>query len=158
MSYKFNMSKVKVYINSILIPVIIGGIVGLIISKFIDYDSLIKPSLSPSGKIFPIMWTILYVLMGISYGILKDKKLNDSNVKTIYYIQLAVNAVWSLIFFVLKARLFSAFWIVLLDILVLIMVCQFYKRNKTSGLLQLPYLIWVLFATYLNWGIYFLNR
>ena len=67
------MSKFKIYAKSILIPVIVGGIVGLIISGSIDYNNLQKPPLSPPSILFPIMWTILYILMGVSYGILKSK-------------------------------------------------------------------------------------
>lgn len=148
----------KIYIKSILLPVLIGGLVGLIISKSIDYNSLIKPVLSPPSIVFPIAWTILYILMGISYGMLKSKGLNDSKVKTIYYLQLFVNALWSILFFTLKWRLFAFIWILLLDILVLIMLKVFYKKNKASGLLQVPYLLWVLFASYLNLFIYLLNR
>ncbi len=152
------MTKVKIYIKSILIPVIIGGIVGLITSKSIDYNSLVKPFLSPPSILFPIVWTVLYILMGVSYGILKNKDLNDSKVKFVYYLQLFVNALWSILFFTLKWRLFSFLWILLLDILVIIMIYRFYNKNKISGLLQIPYLIWILFASYLNLAIYLLNR
>lgn len=152
------MSKFKIYAKSILIPVVVGGIVGLLISNFIDYNSLQKPPLSPPSILFPIMWTILYVLMGISYGILENKSLVDSKINLIYYIQLFVNAMWSIIFFILKWKLFAFIWIVLLDILVLIMIIQFYKKNKLSGLLQIPYILWILFASYLNLAIYLLNR
>lgn len=152
------MSKFKIYAKSILIPVVVGGIVGLLISSFIDYNSLQKPPLAPPSILFPIMWTILYVLMGISYGILENKSLVDSKINLIYYIQLFVNAMWSIIFFILKWKLFAFIWIVLLDILVLIMIIQFYKKNKLSGLLQIPYILWILFASYLNLAIYLLNR
>ncbi len=67
------MSKIKTYIKSILLPVIVGGVVGIIISKFMDYNTLEKPFLSPPSIAFPIVWTILYILMGISYGRLKEK-------------------------------------------------------------------------------------
>ena len=86
------MTKSKIYIKSILVPVIVGGIIGLITSKSIDYNSLVKPFLSPPSILFPIVWTVLYVLMGISYGILKSKGLDDSKIKFIYYLQLADNA------------------------------------------------------------------
>lgn len=152
------MSKLKTYAKSILIPVIIGGIVGLIISGSIDYNSLQKPFLSPPSILFPIMWTILYVLMGISYGILEDKSLIDSKIKIIYYLQLFVNALWSIIFFTFKWRLFGFIWIILLDILVITMIINFYKKDKLSGLLQIPYLLWSLFASYLNLFIYLLNK
>lgn len=152
------MSKLKIYTKSILIPVIIGGIVGLIISGSIDYNSLEKPFLAPPSILFPIAWTILYILMGVSYGILKSKNLIDSKSKLIYYLQLFVNAMWSIFFFTLKWRLFSFIWIIVLDILVVLMILNFYKKDKTSGLLQIPYLLWILFASYLNISIYLLNK
>lgn len=152
------MSKIKIYVKSILIPVIIGGLVGLIISGAIDYNTLQKPFLSPPSILFPIMWTILYILMGVSYGILESKSLNDSKSKIIYYSQLFVNAMWSIFFFLLKWRLFSFIWILLLDVLVIVMLLNFYKKNKISGLLQIPYLLWIIFASYLNLSIYLLNR
>ena len=144
------MSKFKVYAKSILFPVLIGGIVGLIISKFIDYNSLEKPFLAPPSIAFPIVWTILYILMGTSYGILKSNSLTDNDINSIYYSQLFVNALWSIFFFVFKWRLFSFFWILLLVILVIFMIIKFYNKNKLAGLLQIPYLLWILFASYLN--------
>ena len=152
------MEKLKIYVKSILIPVIVGGIVGIMISKFIDYDSLIKPYLAPPSILFPIMWTILYILMGVSYAILKNQSLIDSEIKWIYYLQLFVNAMWSIIFFVWKWRFFAFLWIILLDILVIIMIMKFYKKNKASGLFQIQYLLWTLFASYLNLSIYLLNK
>lgn len=152
------MEKIKIYAKSILIPVLIGGIVGLIISSAIDYNSLQKPFLAPPSIVFPIVWTILYILMGISYGILKSKSLTDKKIDLIYYIQLAVNAAWSIIFFLLKWRLFAFIWILLLDILVILMIIKFYKKDKIAGLLQIPYILWTLFASYLNLAIYILNK
>ncbi len=152
------MSKFKIYAKSILIPVIVGGIVGIITSNSIQYNSLDKPFLAPPGILFPIVWTILYTLMGISYGRLESKALLDDNSRTIYYLQLFVNALWSIIFFTFKLRFFAFIWIILLDILVILMIINFYKKDKLSGLLQIPYLLWILFATYLNFSIYLLNR
>ncbi len=152
------MSKLGVYIKSILVPVLVGVIVGVIISPFMDYGSLEKPPLAPPGIVFPIVWTILYVLMGVSYGILKSNKLTDRSIDKIYYVQLLVNALWSIFFFVLKCRLFSFIWILLLAVLILVMIVRFYEKNKIAGLLQIPYLLWVLFASYLNFGFYILNR
>ena len=152
------MSKIKIYAKSILIPVIIGGVIGLIISRSIDYNTLQKPPLSPTSILFPIVWTILYVLMGLSYGILDSKSLIEPKINFIYYLQLFVNATWSLIFFTLKWRLFAFIWIIILDILVIIMILEFFKKNKTAGLLQIPYLLWIIFASYLNLGVYLLNK
>ena len=152
------MSKFKIYLKSILIPIIVGAIVGFITSRFIDYNSLIQPPLAPPGILFPIIWSILYVLMGISYGILESNSLVSSNINSIYYLQLFVNALWSIFFFVLKWRFFAFLWILLLLVLVIIMIIRFYRKNKLSGLLQIPYLLWVAFATYLNFSIYLLNK
>lgn len=152
------MSKTKIYVKSILIPVFIGGIVGFIISGSIDYNSLQKPFLAPPSILFPIVWTILYILMGVSYGILESKSLIEPKTKFIYYLQLFVNATWSIIFFTLKWRLFAFIWIILLDLLVIIMIIEFYKKNKIAGLIQIPYLLWVLFASYLNLAVYLLNK
>lgn len=152
------MSKFKVYLKSILIPVIVGAIVGFVTSNFIDYNSLVQPPLAPPSILFPIVWSILYVLMGVSYGILDSNSLIDSDINFIYYLQLFVNALWSIFFFVLKWRFFSFLWILLLLVLVAIMIIRFYHKNKTSGLLQIPYLLWVAFATYLNFAIWLLNK
>ena len=147
------MNKFKLFID-ILIPVAIGGIVGFIINPYIDYNSLVKPPLSPPSIVFPIVWTILYVLMGISYYLLKNPSKKE---KIIYFVQLGVNALWSVFFFIGKFYLFSFIWIILLDVLVIFMIGIFYQNSKISGYLQIPYLVWILFATYLNLGIYVLN-
>ncbi len=152
------MSKFKIFAKSILIPVIVGGVVGLITSNAINYNDLIQPVFAPPSFLFPTVWTILYVLMGVSYGILEKKGLNDSEINAIYYLQLTVNALWSFIFFVFKWRLFAFIWILILDALVIDMIIKFYKKDKTAGLLQIPYLIWISFATVLNFAVYLLNR
>lgn len=125
------MSKFKTYAKAILIPVILGGIVGLIISGAIDYNTLQKPPLAPPSVLFPIVWTILYILMGVSYGILKDKSLVDDKTQRIYYLQLFVNLLWPIAFFTLEWRLFAFIWIILLDILVFTMIMEFYKKIKS---------------------------
>ena len=146
------------WIKSILIPVVAGGIIGFAISSFMDYNTLNKPSLSPPGFLFGIVWTILNILMGISYGILDTRNIADENVNRAYYLQLIVNLIWPILFFVLKARLLSSIWIVLLLILIIYMIVMFNKKNKLAAYLQIPYLIWTAFATYLNIGVYLLNR
>ena len=152
------MKNYKLWIKNILIPLIVGGFVGVVISKYIDYNTLNKPILSPASYIFPIAWTILYILMGISYSIIETKQQIDNQAKNIYYTQLLVNALWSIIFFILKWRFISIIWILILLILVIYMTVIFYNKNKTSGLLQIPYIIWLIFATYLNIGVYILNK
>jgi tryptophan-rich sensory protein len=154
-----NLKKIKIYIKSILIPLIVGGIVGILISsKFMDYNTLQKPILSPPSILFPIVWSILYILMGVSYAILKSNNLIDKKINLIYYLQLAFNAMWPILFFILKWRLFSFIWIIILAILIILMIIKFYNKNKVAGLLQIPYLLWVIFASYLNIAFYILNR
>ena len=152
------MSKIKIYLKSIAVPLIVGAIVGIIMSKFMDYNVLVKTKLAPPSIVFPIVWTIIYILMGFSYGILKSNNLTDTSIDFIYYVQLAVNALWSIIFFVFKWRLFAFIWIILLAILVIDMIIKFYNKNKIAGLLNIPYIFWIVFASYLNWGFYILNK
>ncbi len=148
----------KSLIISILIPLIVGGISSLISMPFMDYGNLIQPPLAPPGWLFPIVWTILYILMGISfYLILESDSYDKDEAYIVYFLQLFVNGLWSIFFFVLKWRLFSSIWLVLLIVLIVIMIVRFYKINKTAGLLQIPYLLWCLFALYLNIGVYLLN-
>lgn len=152
------LNKFKTYFKAILIPLLVGGIVGFLISGSIDYNSLEKPFLSPPSITFPIVWTILYILMGISYAILESNSLVNSKINSIYYLQLFFNALWPIAFFLLKWRLFAFIWIIILAVLIIIMIARFYEKQKTAAWLQVPYLLWTLFATYLNFGVYLLNR
>ena len=152
------MKNLSVFIKSILAPVILGAGVGLITSDFMASKMLIQPSFAPPAILFPIVWTILYTLMGVSYGILTSNNLTNDKINKIYYSQLFVNLLWSIFFFVFKWRLFSFLWILLLIILVIEMIREFYEKNKIAGILQIPYLIWISFASILNFSIYLLNR
>ena len=152
------MSKFKIYLKSISIPVVVGLVVGAITSNSIEYNTLIKPAFAPPSILFPIVWTILYILMGVSYGILESKSLINPEIKFIYYLQLFVNAMWSIIFFTFEWRLFAFIWLLMLILLIVIMIVKFYSKDKVAGLLQIPYLLWCLFASYLNLSIYILNR
>lgn len=141
----------------IFIPIILGTLVGLLLMNSYEfYQGLIKPPLAPPNWLFPIAWSILYLLMGISYYKIIDKT-DDVIVRQIYRIQLFFNLVWPVIFFIFELLLLSSIWIVCLDVLVIIMIYMFYKIDSKSGLLQIPYLIWILFATYLNISIFILN-
>ena len=150
------MNKIK-KLGQLFFPLALGGLVSLIIKNKIDYQYLVKPPLAPPKLAFPIAWSIIYLLMGISYY--KLNKENDISPleKGVYYAQLVVNALWSIIFFLFKLRLLACLWIIILDVLVLWILLLFYKKNKISAYLNIPYLIWILFATYLTIGIYFLN-
>lgn len=140
-----------------LLPIVGGVLVGLIISGYMNYGDMVKPPLSPPSYIFPIVWTILYILMGVSYFIATKDNGNDKELNQIYILQLLVNFFWPIIFFVLRMYFTAFFWIILLLILVIIMIKELLKNNKISGYLQIPYFIWLLFATYLNIGIFLLN-
>lgn len=151
------MKNKLVSIFYLFFPLIIGGIIGFTISNSINYNTLIKPSFSPPSILFPIVWSIIYLLMGISYFIIKKTNNSDIKINFTYYLQLFVNAIWSIIFFVFEWRFFSIIWIILLDILVIYMIYLFYKKVKISAYLNFLYLVWILFATYLTIGIYILN-
>lgn len=141
----------------LFLPVVLGGIIGFIISDYIDYSSLIKPPLAPPKILFPIAWAIIYILMGISYFIFKKNETNTLKEDLVYYIQLTINLLWSIIFFIFKKRLLASIWIIILDILVIYMIYLFLKKVKISAYLNIPYLLWILFATYLTISIYILN-
>ena len=140
----------------IFFPIIIGGIVGIIIKDYIDYSFLERPPLSPPKLAFPIAWSILYLLIGISYYLYRKKDYNKQTIK-LYYNGLLFNALWSIIFFVLKLRLISIIWIIALVILTILLFISYKKQNKISAYLLIPYLIWLIYATYINIGVYILN-
>lgn len=138
-------------------PLICGSLIGIFISNSIEYSELFKPPLSPPGFIFPIIWSILYILMGISYLILKNNNSETNKECFVYYLQLAINLLWSIFFFIFKWRLFTIFWTILLIILVIYMIILFYSKTKISAYLNIPYLLWLIFALYLTIGVYILN-
>ncbi len=142
----------KKFIILLIVTFFIGVIPSLLVGN--DVTGLILPKFYPPKILFPIMWSLLYLLMTISVYL--ATKNNDDAYK-IYFIQLIVNAFWTVIFFGLKLRLLAFLWIIFLFILVIIMIKKFYKENKNAGLLQIPYIIWLLIAMYLNLSIYLLN-
>ena len=144
----------------ILIPLAVGAVVGFLTSGSMqDYTNLQQPPLSPPGVVFPIVWMILYILMGISaYLVLESSVTSRMKALRVFGLQLFVNALWPIIFFNLKMRLFAFFWLIFLIILIVWMMVLFYRINKTAAYLQLPYLIWSIFAGYLNLGVFLLNQ
>ena len=126
-----------------------------------QYGGLNQPPLAPPGWVFPVVWTILFLLMGVSaYLILTAQVLPQPRARAMYwyYGQLAVNFFWSLLFFNLQGYLGAFLWLCLLWVWVLMMIRAFYRISPAAGLLQLPYLGWITFAGYLNFGIWYLNR
>ena len=125
-----------------------------------DYESLIKPSLSPPGWVFPIVWTILYILMGVSaYLVWTSEKSGKRNIALgAYAVQLALNFIWTIVFFGFDAYLAAFAILVMLWLAILFMILAFYGVNKAAAYLQIPYLLWVTFAGYLNLAIWLLNK
>lgn len=140
-----------------------SGLVSSLISipGFIKFKEVKQPPLSPPDYIFPIVWTVLYLLMGVSaYLIYKNNTVNYQTKKTAlitYALQLAVNFFWSIIFFNAQAYLFAFVWILLLLVLIIFMIYQFWHINKLAAIINIPYLLWVAFASYLTLGVYILN-
>lgn len=156
----------KIDIKKLLFWVLItlgaGALSGFISMRATDrYDQAVKPPLSPPDILFPIVWTVLFILMGISVCLVRtaDAPEGARNRATIVYIaQLAVNFFWPLIFFNAGAYFAAIVWIILLDALVILMIAAFHSIRRSAALLNLPYLAWLLFATYLNVGVWYLNR
>lgn len=154
-------TRVKKLIICVAIPLLVGGL-----SAFISKDSmqtfelLYKPTVSPPGYVFPVVWTILYVLMGIaSYLVLtsKAKQGDIDNALMVYGFQLAANFLWPIFFFSFGWYLFSFFWLILLWVLILATTIMFSRISKPAAYLMIPYLLWVAFAGYLNLAIYLMN-
>ena len=122
------------------------------------FKELEKPINVPA-IIFPIVWSILYLLMSVSCYITTESNDKNKDKAIIWYgINLVVNSLWSLIFFGFGTYLLSFIWIILLLIIVIIMMAKFYNIDKKAAYLNIPYILWIIFAGYLNFGIYLLNR
>ena len=126
------------------------------------FDSLVKPVFNPPSWLFSPVWTTLYIFMGIAAGLVWDKiDMQREIVRkglTFFWIQLALNALWSYLFFGLHNPLLALIEIILLWLMIFETFLQFNKVNKTAGYLFIPYLMWVTFATVLNASIWWLNR
>ena len=147
--------KVKDLIKAIIIPLSLGFLISLLIKTNL-YDNIIKPVLSPPKIIFPIVWTIIYILLGVSnFLINKNGKKEVPNL--IYYVGLAINLIWPFIFFNFKEYLIALIWLFILIAFVILMMIEYFKINKLAFYLQIPYILWLLFAFYLNYQIFVLN-
>lgn len=142
---------------AVLIPLAAGTFSSLI-SGNKSYSVFNKPSFSPPAYLFPVVWTFLYILMGVSsYIIYSSNDAGKRKALTTYVIQLVFNFFWSILFFGLSQYLFAFIWLIALIILIAIMIYQFYEISPVAAYLQIPYLLWCLFAAYLNYTIYTLN-
>jgi len=160
MKSPLNLNLKKLFL-SLLLPFLAGFVGSIFTFSSIPtwYSTLKKPSFSPPNFVFGPVWTFLYFLMGISfYLILKTKGGKEKNEAVrIFIIQLILNSFWSIGFFGLKNPLLGAFIIIALWLTLILMIIKFYRLNKIAGLINLPYIFWVSFATILNLSVYALN-
>lgn len=156
------MSKINVKKLLLFIAIPLGvGISASFICKndFKLFQSLNQPPLSPPALVFPIVRTILYIFMGISsYIVYSKQNAIMSQCMKAYFIQLFANFIWTILFFKFKQYLFAFLWIIILLFAVAKMIVCFLNTDKRAGLLQVPYIAWVCFASYLNISIYYLNK
>ena len=151
----------KTLLFAIAIPLLVGGLSALLTMGSMDqFELLEKPPLSPPGWLFPVVWTVLYILMGVaSYLVLEAEADTDSKTSAIvfYALQLVFNFFWSIFFFGMEAYTLSFVWLSVLLLLVVITAIKFSKVSLASGLMLIPYIAWIVFAGYLNAGIALLN-
>lgn len=152
----------KSFFLSVMISLGIGILSTLLTMKNMNIaESVMQPPLAPPAFLFAIVWTLLYVLMGISAALVFEKRAQSPvSVRqglTYYAMSLVVNFTWNIIFFNFRAFLIASLWIVLLLFLIIKTVLHYFKVDKPAAYLQLPYIVWVAFATYLTFGILYLN-
>ena len=150
---------IKKLLLSLAIPLLAGGISGYLSKDARDvFDSLAKPRFAPPPWLFGPVWSVLYLLIGVSlYRVLVSGRY--TTVTLVFFgVQLALNFVWSPVFFLRNDRLLALIIIVALLVFAILTACSFYAIDKLAGLLFLPYILWVCFATLLNYSLYALNR
>lgn len=149
-------------IGAVALPLAVGGLSAWLTKDGMKmYELMTKPPLSPPGWLFPVVWTVLYILMGLASYLVYMSDASDFRKRRalgFYAAQLAVNFLWPLFFFGIEMYLAAFVCLVVLAILVLICTVLFYHINKTAGWLLVPYLIWCIFALYLNFGVYILKQ
>ena len=154
--------KWKLYAAWILFTEAVGALSGWLTRKGTKvYQATIKqPPLSPPGAVFPVVWGILFALLGIGAARIYRAPASAARSRSLllFALQLAFNFFWSIIFFNLQSFGFAFFWLVALWVLILLMILSFRQVDPTAAWLQIPYLLWVAFAGYLNFGVWMLNR
>ena len=149
--------KYKSLILNIALPLAVGLVSGLLtMGAMEDFSSLNQPPLSPPGWLFPVVWTILYVLMGVSSWRIRRIDRQAPSL-TAYIVSLVFNFFWPIFFFVCQMWLLALIWLLILWVLVLIYTVGYCKIDRLAGWLQVPYAVWCAFAAYLNFGIVRLN-
>lgn len=153
--------KWKQLLIAVAIPLAVGGLSAFLTRDAMkEFAKLNQPPLSPPGWLFPVVWTILFLLMGTASYLIWNTSAPKGELGkalTVYGIQLAVNFFWTIFFFNLGWYLFAFAWLIFLWLLIIETILLFWKLSLTAGMFLLPYLAWVTFAGYLNFGIYLLN-
>ncbi len=151
----------KKLIKNVTLPLIVGLLAGFLTRNDIMRfeETAVKPFFYVPGWVFPIVWTVLYILMGIAAYLIDVNATNESKKlpKTLNYLQLFFNFCWPFVFFTFNAYFFAFIWIIALWVLIIATTLQYYKISKTAAYLFIPYIIWVTFAAVLNFSIYLLN-
>ena len=150
----------KQLLVALAIPLLVGGLSALLTGGMDGFKILNKPPLSPPGWLFPVVWTLLYLMMGLaSFKVLNadGPEYKKNNALFFYGLQLFFNFFWSIIFFRWEMYLFAFIWLIIMWALIIVTTFKFWKIDKWAGVLLVPYLLWVTFAAYLNLGIYILN-
>ena len=159
LSDKFHNIHWKNLITAVAIPLAVGGLSAWITKDGMKaFETVNQPPLTPPMWLFPVVWSILFVLMGIASYLVVMQKGEDTKALTLYAVQLIFIFFWSIWFFNLGWYLFAFLWLVALWILIIATTVAFYRISKPAAWLMLPYLVWVVFAGYLNLGVWWLNR
>ena len=155
-------TKYKTYIISSLIALAVGLLSSLLTMKNMNLSFLQQPPLSPPAFLFPIVWSMLYIMMGISSAKIFNARSNSPeevrNALSTYASSLLVNFTWSIIFFNFGAFFLAFLWIILLEFLIIKTIKQYSAIDKSAAILQIPYAVWVAFAGYLTLAISLLNK
>ena len=149
---KIDFKQLVISFSTVAILVLVSMILTKDTMSF--YENIVKPKLAPPPILFPIVWTILYIILAITLYRFKDNK----TIKSLLITNLVINVIWPILFFRFKLLFVSIIWIVLLIISLVVTLLKIYKEDKVFAFLNLPYLLWLLFATYLNIMVFLLNK
>lgn len=157
------LKNIKPYITFVATAVLVGGVSALLTQKNMSiYLDVSTPPLSPPAFVFAVVWSILFVLMGISASMVYTQKgvalKQKGSALYVYALSLLANFLWSIIFFNLRAFLLAFIWLLGLLFLIVLTIVKYYKINTLAAYLQIPYALWVSFAGYLNFAIWYLNQ
>ena len=155
------MKKTWIFIVNIAAALLVGALSAFASGNMDVFDSVPKPPLTPPAALFPVVWTILFILMGTGISLVLTSASKPAQKKEslkLYIAQLIFNFFWSILFFNLRLFGVAFFWLLALWVLIVLMTFSFKKSSKTAAYLQIPYILWVTFAGYLNLSIFFLAR